>query len=83
MFLYRVLVMCAISRFVVPDGKVHGANMEPTLVLSIPDGPHVGPINLAIRSVFGGLKHADFIHGLLNDFTNNRLLRRHCSNTEQ
>ena len=29
--------------------KVHGANMGPTWVLSAPDGPHVGPINLAIR----------------------------------
>ena len=26
-----------------------GANMGPTLVLSAPDGPHVGPMNLAIR----------------------------------
>ena len=32
-----------------PDNKVHGANMGPTWVLSAPDGPHVGPINLAIR----------------------------------
>ena len=32
-----------------PDSKVHGANMGPTCVLSAPDGPHVGPINLAIR----------------------------------
>ena len=32
-----------------PDSKVHGANMGPTLVLSAPDGPHVGPMNLAIR----------------------------------
>ena len=29
--------------------KVHGANMRPTWVLSAPDGPHVGPMNLAIR----------------------------------
>ena len=29
--------------------KVHGANMGPTWVLSAPDGPHVGPMNLAIR----------------------------------
>ena len=28
------------------DGKVHGANMEPTWVLSAPNGPHVGPMNL-------------------------------------
>ena len=32
-----------------PDSKVHWANMGPTWVLSTPDGPHVGPINLAIR----------------------------------
>ena len=33
----------------IPDSKVHGANMGPTWVLSAPDGPHVGPTNLAIR----------------------------------
>ena len=32
-----------------PDNKVHGANMGPTWVLSAPDGPHSGPMNLAIR----------------------------------
>ena len=31
------------------DSKVHGANMGPTCVLSAPDGPHIGPMNLAIR----------------------------------
>ena len=30
-----------------PDSKVHGANMGPIWVLSAPDGPHVGPMNLA------------------------------------
>ena len=35
--------------FKCPDNKVHGANMGPTWVLSAPDGPHVGPMNLAIR----------------------------------
>ena len=30
-----------------PDSKVHGANMGPTWVLSAPDRPHVGPMNLA------------------------------------
>ena len=34
------------------DGKVHGANIGPTWVLSAPDGPHVGPMNLAIREVY-------------------------------
>ena len=32
-----------------PDNKVHGANMGPTWFLSAPDGPHVGPMNLAIK----------------------------------
>ena len=32
-----------------PDNKVHGVNMGPTWVLSALDGPHVGPMNLAIR----------------------------------
>ena len=33
----------------IPDSKVHGANRGPTWVLLNPDGPHVGPMNLAIR----------------------------------
>ena len=33
----------------IPDSKVHGANMGPTWVLLAPDGPHDGPMNLAIR----------------------------------
>ena len=32
-----------------PDSKAHGTNMGPTWGLSAPDGPHVGPMNLAIR----------------------------------
>ena len=32
-----------------PDSKAHGANMGPTWVLSSPGGPHVGPMNFAIR----------------------------------
>ena len=32
------------------DSKVHGANMGPTWVLSAPDEPHIGPMNLAIRN---------------------------------
>ena len=44
-----------------PYSKVHGANMGPTWVLSAPDGPHVGPMNLAIREALictkGGLVH--------------------------
>ena len=35
----------------IPDSKVHGANMGPTWVLSVPDGPHIGLKNLAIRDI--------------------------------
>ena len=37
------------SYYKYPDSKVHGANMGPTWVLSVPDGPHVAPMNLTIR----------------------------------
>ena len=40
-----------VSRY--PDSKVHRANMGPTLVLLAPDGPHVGPMNLAIWVIIG------------------------------
>ena len=33
----------------IPDSKFHGAHMGSTWVLSAPDGPYVGPINLALR----------------------------------
>ena len=36
------------SAYRFPDSKVHGGNMGPTWVLSAPDGPHVGPMNLAV-----------------------------------
>ena len=35
----------------ISDSKVHGANMGLTWVLSAPDRPHVGPMNLAIRDI--------------------------------
>ena len=47
----RVLNMRWCKMITVPDSKVHGVNMGPTWVLSAPDGPHVGPTNLAIRGV--------------------------------
>ena len=42
----------------IPDSKVNGANMVPTWVLSAPDGPHVGAMNLAIRDIL----HAGLLH---------------------
>ena len=41
---------------VIPDSKIHGANMGHTWVLPAPGGPHVGPMNLAIRDLLK-LKH--------------------------
>ena len=35
-----------------PDNKVHGVNMGPTWVLAASDGPHIGPMNLAIRAAW-------------------------------
>ena len=32
-----------------PDSKVHGTNMGPIWGRQDPGGPHVGPMNLAIR----------------------------------
>ena len=43
--------MCVTSWYQFPDSKAHVAHMRPTWVLSAPDGPHVGPMNLAIREV--------------------------------
>ena len=39
----------------VPDDKVRGAIMGPTLGRQDPGGPHVGPMNLAIWGVFAQL----------------------------
>ena len=40
-------------RYAYPDSKVHGANIGPTWVLPAPDGPHMGPMNLAMRDTIG------------------------------
>ena len=49
------------QRKATPNSKDHGANMGPTWVLSAPDGPHVGPMNLAIGDripqYFAGRNH--------------------------
>ena len=34
-----------------PDSKIHGAYMGPTWGQQDPGGPHVGPMNLAIRVI--------------------------------
>ena len=45
-------MMCPFSMFcsdIFPDSKVHGAIMGPIWGRQDPDGPHVGPMNFAIR----------------------------------
>ena len=49
-FVYDQRKLCTTSYYI-PDNKVHVANMGPTWVLSAPGGPHVGPMNLAIRDL--------------------------------
>ena len=44
-----------------PDSKVHGANMGPTWVLSAPDGPHVGPMNIATRAYTNSSSNDDVL----------------------
>ena len=39
--------------YMVPDSKVHVAHMGSTWAVSAPGGPHVGPMNLAIRDIRG------------------------------
>ena len=41
--------LCTILTETYPDSKVYGTNMRPTWVLSAPDGPHAGPMNLTIK----------------------------------
>ena len=36
---------------VIPDSKVHEANMGPIWGRQDPGGPHVGPMNFAIRDI--------------------------------
>ena len=43
----------------IPDSKVHGANIGPTWDLLAPDGPHVGPMNPAIRDA---MKSSSYLH---------------------
>ena len=45
---FKITATSPRSLWINPDSKVHGANMGLTWVLSAPDGPHVGPMNLVI-----------------------------------
>ena len=46
LFFYTFGIICILH--VIPDSKIHGANMGPIWVRQGPGGPHVGPMNFAI-----------------------------------
>ena len=50
-----LLYLLSIGYF--PDSKIHGANMGATWGRQDPGGPHVGPMNLAIRELISCAKN--------------------------
>ena len=64
----------------IPENNFHGANMGPIWVLSSPDGPHIGPMNLAIRDV--NLFMLDF-HRSPDQLKHRGLLRRNLRSLPQ
>ena len=44
----------------IPDSKVRGAHIGPTWVLPAPDGPNVGPMNLAIRDIMVSMQRKEY-----------------------
>ena len=52
---YRVYFDVIVMQEGYPDRKVHGACMGPTWGRQDPGGPHVGPMNLAIRVLLYGI----------------------------
>ena len=49
---------------IVPDNKVHGANMGPVWGRQDPCGPHVSPANFAIWGMFGDILGTKIKHRL-------------------
>ena len=62
MSLYKTTLTQSSQNKMDQESKVHGVNMGPIWVLSAPDGPHVGPMNLAIR----GCHSPDFAKCIIN-----------------
>ena len=64
--------------FMTPDDKVHGANMSPTWVLTAPEGPHVGPMNLAIRDItyIPILSHSSIMKSVTTQFPSGSVTSR-------
>ena len=68
-----------LSRISSPDSKVHGATMGPIWDRQDPDGPHVGPMNLAIWEINGSINRHQirWIHPLLSTLDHASLDPRH------
>ena len=58
-----------------PDSKVRGANMGPTWLLSVPDGPHVGPMNFAIRGITQQVHTYPAVLGMLSVYSVGEVIR--------
>ena len=69
-----------------PDSKVDGDSIRPKWVLPAPDGPHVGPMDLAIRGIFLSSRDRydnsqslflDYLQGNVSEDTLNLELKKH------
>ena len=50
------MILMQIAKNILPDSKVHGANVGPIWGRQDPGGPHVGPMNFAIWAGFSTRK---------------------------
>ena len=52
--------------FVIPDSKIHEANMGPIWARQGPGGPYVGPMNFAIWDVFAAEESRHELYYVVN-----------------
>ena len=69
----RTLSLSDCKHKMIPDSKVHGANVGPTWVRQDPGVPQVGPMDFAIRDGVMGYCNAFHIPGALWGESNGRL----------
>ena len=63
---------------VIPDSKVHGANVGPTSGRQNPGGPHIGPMNFAIWDINPDKTGQHYISNMVNQHTVDDLLDQPC-----
>ena len=61
MFIWKQPAVVFVTATDYPDSKVHGAYMWPIWGQQDPGGPHVGPMNLAIRVVYSSVTYRTWI----------------------